>query len=582
MGAGFLADHFVAAIAIGVGQTRTKGRGRTEVTGFQTQRFALIVETGFVVIGDDRLDTHQIIHILTVGVDAAQHQTHIRHIEAFAVGDISIQAIADAVGKAEVGQQFGEFIITTGHITRAVVIQRGEIIHLQFGGLVTRTTGQLQAIGQGVIELGKRRVVVELHFRHPGTAGHRQCLFRFITHPVKAQHPVEFIQQEIVTVPAQAHTTALHFNLRLIVDALRQRTSAIVLAAISRVLKGFGLGCAVQRGTVEVIKLTAEVTTGQITVAVAQRGCGCFVAVRIAHLLAFFGGGGNALIAVARYVAVITAVFQIVTVEHQLHTAGSRQIHAQLQQQIKGFRIHQVAVGFVNGNFVAVGIVVQPTVLILRRGQHIVSALLALQRATQAVFKTVTVKIVAAGQRGIQTDFVIAVGSAAGNKVDDAAGCAQPHGSVGTVYHFNPFNQRRVDGEAVTRAIAQRVGLRNTIHQNQRRTATETLRRAGHFLARRRKAWQQAAQCTGQIAAGTESGLQGFTLDDRHHMRDGSNITLTANGGDRNPVQRYFFRWRRSVSRKLCVCGISHRSQQCWNHRKNSSFHGHVLIRIGN
>ena len=223
--------------------------------------------------------------------------------------------------------------------------------------------------------------------------------------------------------------------------------------------------------------------------------------------------------------------FQLETVHRKLQVLGVVQPIADLHEHVVALRVHDIALGLVDAHGAAVGVVEQAPGLVGAAEQEIPVAVDALQAVVGFVAQAVG--FVVGGGAHAHADVLAQLGAfrAAGHEVDDAAGGAQAVLGAGAVDHLDAFHHGQIDGVAVAAAVAQRVGLRNAVDQEQRVAAAEGFAGVGQLLAAGRIGRDQIAEHLGLIIGDRHLLLDLVPVDHGDFLRCFAGLAVAPGGG---------------------------------------------------
>ena len=141
--------------------------------------------------------------------------------------------------------------------------------------------------------------------------------------------------------------------------------------------------------------------------------------------------------------------------------------------------------GVGNAHATVAAIVKHAPLLAGGRGHEIPVALLTANAIVELVAQAFRVQVVVNGDANARALANTAPFGPTGDEVDQTAGGSQTMLGAGPVNHFNPLDHGEVDGVTITRAIAQRIGLRHAIDQEQRIAPAQRLSGVGQLLTAR-------------------------------------------------------------------------------------------------
>mgnify|MGYP003666730234 CR=1 FL=1 len=162
-------------------------------------------------------------------------------------------------------------------------------------------------------------------------------------------------------------------------------------------------------------------------------------------------------------------ILDLKMIHHQLKSLVIP-IVATLHKHIDGFRIHGIALGIIDTNNIAVGVVAHARISITQTCQYIRLIKFVREGVSEAVPKTfagvVSLHITVDAKTLEQL-----IRWLLGNQINNATGSTEPLDCICAVNHFNPRNGRRIDGMAIPATVTKWIRLRHTIDHVQGLTA---------------------------------------------------------------------------------------------------------------
>ena len=388
---------------------------------------------------------------------------------------------------------------------------------------------QGQPVGGLVVQLQEGRRVLELGLRHPFAAGLGQNLAGFVLQQVQAGGGLQVAVEQAVPGQGELGPVLVGFVLGLVEQGAGRSNG--------RILEGAEGVAAVAGAEALGVQLQAHIVAGQVGIAVGEAGGERLVAHRVAGRVALHRGGGHAIGPVAFDAHVVVVAFQLEPVHRKLQVLGVVQPIADLHEHVVALRVHGVALGLVDAHGPAVSVVEQAPGFVGAAEQEIPIAVDALQAVIGFVAQAVG--FVIGGGAHAHPDVLAQVGAfrAAGDEVDDATGGAQAVLGAGAVDHLDAFHHGQIDGVAVAAAVAQRVGLRNAVDQEQRVAAAEGFAGVGQLLAAGRIGRDQIAEHLGLIIGDRHLLLDLVPVDHGDFLRCFPGLAVAPGGGHGDRLQ---------------------------------------------